>query len=195
VTAAPDTDPTLPALLADVAARSTAPGAGVVTAVTTAMAAALAAMGARFAEGEAATLAERADEVSAAAMRLSRQDPSAYGGYLQALRSGASAAQVSAALDIAVEIPLRLTEAAAETATVAAHLVRDGNPRLRGDTATAVLLAAASARAAAVLVMENLHGTPDDPRLAEARQCVARANAAEASVLESYPALGATTFR
>jgi len=189
VTAPQDPGPTLTELLSDVAARSTAPGAGVVTAVAIALAAALAAMGARFAEDEAATLADRAEELTAAAMSLSRQDPAAYRGYLQALRSGATADQVSAALDVAVEIPLRLAQTAADTATVAARLVQDGNPRLRGDCVTAVLLAAASARAAAVLVSENLRRTPDDARVVAAGACVARANAAEASALDHYPDL------
>jgi formiminotetrahydrofolate cyclodeaminase len=185
-------DPLLPGLLSRVGARTSAPGAGVVIGLAAGLAAALAAMGARFADGDGALLVDRADELSAAAIALAQADPAAYGGYVEARRSAATRAQVAAALDRAVEVPLELAGVAAEVAGLGLRLVLDGNPRLRGDSATAVLLAVACARAAAVLVVENLVGSADDGRVAAAAAAAARAGAAERTLLARYPALGPT---
>jgi hypothetical protein len=68
-------------------------------------------------------------------------------------------------------------------------LSRSGNPNLRGDATTAALIGAAAARAAAVLVAENLAGTCGDPRLARAAAIVASVNGTERDALSLYPAL------
>jgi len=49
-----------------------------------------------------------------------------------------------------------MAEVAAELAEIALGLARSGNPNLRGDATTAVLMAVAAAKAGAVLVAENL---------------------------------------
>ena len=51
-----------------------------------------------------------------------------------------------------------------------ACLATDGNPSLRGDAITALMLAEAGARAAAVLIGINLADSPEDDRPARAKQ-------------------------
>ena len=179
-----------PDLLDAVAARTTAPGGGAVSALVTGLAAALAAMSARFSGGELAALAGRGDEIRAHAQALADQDLVAYGSYLQARRSGRDSGQLTAALDEATRVPLEIATVAAEVTGLALRLVADGNPRLRGDAAAAVLLAAAATRASAVLVCENLSSAPGDPRLAVAREAVAIAGHAQDTLLARYPQIG-----
>ena len=64
----------------------------------------------------------------------------------------------------------------------------DGNPRLRGDAATAGFVAAAAARSAAALVAENLADAPADPRLAEAARHVWTAERDEQAIRTHFPA-------
>lgn len=181
-----------PAFLVDLAARTTAPGGGAVSGVAAALAAALGAMGARFADGEPSRLAARADELIAVAMGLAEADEAAYAEFVAARRSRADTDELARALDRAVQVPLQIALVGAEVATLALRLVEEGNPRLRGDAATAVLLAAAAARSAAVLVCENLADSPHDHRQATARDAVAAASRAEQVLLARYPALGPT---
>lgn len=53
-------------------------------------------------------------------------------------------------------MPLDVAEAGAEVSGIATRLSEDGNPNLRGDVLTAVLLAGAGVSAAATLVKINL---------------------------------------
>lgn len=171
-----------------VAARTTAPGGGVVAGVVAALAGALGGMCARFSAGDQAGLAERADELRARAASLSQSDPAVYADYVRARRSGRDD-DIAAALDEAVRIPLELAEVAAELAGLALGLARSGNPNLRGDATVAVLMGAAAARAGAALVCENLAGAGSDPRLARAAAIVAAVGAVEREVLLLCPAL------
>ena len=140
----------------------------------------------------AARFADRADDAAqarvwqSAASGLAQQDLAAYAAYVEVRRSGGDA---TAALDEAVRVPLEIAGLAAEVAALAAGLVRSGNPRLRGDAATAGFIAAAAARSAAALVVENLADAPDDPRLAVAAAHVAAAARDESDILTHYPAL------
>jgi methenyltetrahydrofolate cyclohydrolase len=181
-----------PGFLQDVAARTTAPGGGAVSGLAAALAAALAAMSARFAEGELGDLAGRADELRGSALALAGADRAAYAGYVQARRAGRDQGELVRALDQAIRVPLEIAAVAAEVAALALRLVEAGNPRLRGDAATAVLLAAAAARSSSVLVCENLTDAPGDPRLGVAGEAVAAASLAERALLARYPALGPT---
>ncbi|MHB8274939.1 MAG: cyclodeaminase/cyclohydrolase family protein [Dermatophilaceae bacterium] len=183
----------LQGLLDAVAARTTAPGGGVVTGVVAALAGALDGMCARFSDGDTpdqADLAGRADELRARAASLAQSDPVVYADYVRVRRSGRDG-DVAAALDETIRIPLEMAEVAAELAELALGLARLGNPNLRGDATAAVLMGAAAARAGAVLVCENLAGTGSDPRLARAAVIVASVGAAERDVLLLYPALTA----
>lgn len=206
-------------LLDAVAARTTAPGGGAVTGVVTALAGALVAMCARFSGSDptqgtdltqhtdltqrtnVTNLAGRADELRARAVSLAQSDLAVYAEYLKARRAG-SDSDVAAALDEAIRIPLEMAEVAAELAEIALGLARTGNPNLRGDATTAVLIGVAAAKAGAVLVAENLSGTDSvprltdprlvDPRLARAAAIVTSATAAERHALSLYPVLRAT---
>lgn len=181
---------TLQGLLDAVGARTTAPGGGAVTGVVAALAGALAAMCARFSDGDQPGLAARADELRARAASLAQSDLAVYTAYVRARQAGRDGdVEVIAALDETIRVPLEMAEVAAELAELAGGLARSGNPNLRGDATAAVLMGAAAARAAAVLVCENLAGTGRDPRRARAAALVASASAAEQNVLSLYPLL------
>jgi len=178
----------LQGLLDAVAARTTAPGGGVVAGVVAALAGALCGMCARFSAADQAGFGERADELRARVVSLSKSDPAVYAEYVRARRSGRDD-DIAAALDEAIRIPLEMAEVAAELAGIALGLARSGNPNLRGDATVAVLMGAAAARAGAALVCENLAGAGSDPRLARAAAIVASVGAVERDVLLLYPAL------
>jgi methenyltetrahydrofolate cyclohydrolase len=175
-------------LLDSVGARTTAPGGGAVAGVVAALAGALTAMCARFSGSEQADVARRADQLRAMAVELAQADLAVYAAYVRARRAG-DGAELAAALDETIRIPLEMADVAAELAELAAGLARSGNPNLRGDATTAALMGAAAARAAAVLVCENLAGMGGDPRLARAAAIVASSGAIERNALSLYPAL------
>ena len=146
-------------LLDSVAARTPAPGGGGVAAIVTAMAAGLTAMAARFGDG---ALAARADELRAIAAPLADADADAYGAFLAATRlprdePGRAEAVARARADT-IAVPAMIAEVASEVAGLAADLVLNGNPNLRGDAAAAVHLAAAAAATAAELLAANVKG-------------------------------------
>jgi methenyltetrahydrofolate cyclohydrolase len=164
---------TVEGFLADVAARTSAPGGGAVAAVTVAAAAGLVAMSARYASGDAvAGLAQRADAERTAALRLADADAAAYGDVLAALRAPTTdpdrASRVRTALERAAEVPLHIAQAGARIADLAAAVTAVGNPNLVGDTRAAALLAEAAARAAAELVRINVELGELDPAVARA---------------------------
>jgi len=178
-----------------VASREPAPGGGASAAVTVALAAALAAMAARFstehlagADGLAVRadgLAVRADGLRGEVVLLARADAVAYGRVLDAQRAprddeGARPRKIREALTEAADVPLSVAGIGAEVAGIAARLVEEGNPNLRGDAATAAVLAGAGVRAAATLVEINVSaGGSDDGRLARAAEFRATAGAAQ----------------
>lgn len=171
-----------------VSEHTPAPGGGGVAAVTTGLAAALAGMVARFSDaadpGRFSSDVAAADLLRTEVVGLADADAAAYAGYLTALRMPkepdpqARRQAMAAAASAAADVPLAIVTAAAAIAELGARLAAEGAPRLRGDAATCALLAAAAARSAALLVEENLAGTPDDPRLAETGQLLDRAGAA-----------------
>lgn len=159
------------ALLESVAARTPAPGGGAVAAVVTGLAAGLVAMAGRFADPTKIPpdLIDRAEGLRSRAGPLADADAAAYGRYLAATRlprepKGPRAEAMAAALSEAIDVPLSILETAAEVADLGRRLLLDGNPRLHGDAAAGVLLAAAAAETAALLVAENLTSSPGDPR-------------------------------
>jgi formiminotetrahydrofolate cyclodeaminase len=161
-------DLTLADFLDAVAARTSAPGGGAAAGTAAALAAALVAMALRFGEPGPATeqLVAQAEELRRRAAPLADDDAAAYGDYLRAVRAARDGSgtedAVTAALSTAAEVPARIAEVALEVAELASRVLGDGNPRLRGDAATGAMLAAAAARAAALLVAENCGR--DDPR-------------------------------
>jgi methenyltetrahydrofolate cyclohydrolase len=89
---------------------------------------------------------------------------------------------VAEAFARATEVPFAVTETARRVADLGAHLVAEGNPNLRGDAVTAVLLADAAGRCAAHLVELNVrHGALEgDWRERSAVACAALADAVRA---------------
>jgi methenyltetrahydrofolate cyclohydrolase len=158
-------DLTVRELLDATAARAPAPGGGAAAALTTALAAALAGMAARFGDE---TEAERADTLRAAVAPLADADAVAYRAYLAATRlprdDPGRADAVAAARRETIAVPALITDVAGAVAKLAADLTRSGNPHLRGDATAAVHLAAAAATAAAELIAENV---ADDAGAAE----------------------------
>ncbi len=175
-------------LLDLVASREPAPGGGASAAVAVALAAALTAMAARFSTehlADADDLAARADELRAEVVPLARADAAAYGRVLDAQQTPrddeeARRRKIREALTEAADVPLSVAGIGAEVAGIAARLVEEGNPNLRGDAVTAVFLAGAGVRAAATLVEINVSaGGADDGRLSRAAELQAAAAAAQ----------------
>jgi formiminotetrahydrofolate cyclodeaminase len=135
------------------------------------LAAALSGMAARLSTGQlsgAEELWERADELRERAAPLAQADAAAYGRVIEAQRENGD---VKAALSTAADVPLEIAEIGAEVAEVAARLAEEGNPNLRGDAITAVLLAEAGTRAAVSLVEINLSAAgAEDGRANQARE-------------------------
>jgi methenyltetrahydrofolate cyclohydrolase len=169
---------TLDEFLASVAERTPAPGGGAAAGVACALGAALTEMAARFAGLEDA--AARAAALRAEGLALADADLSAYAPVLEALRLPADdperAEALRAAQSAAADVPLAIAEAASAVAVLARELAAAGKPSLRGDALAGADIAAGAARAAARLVEINLAGAVDDPRLARARDAVARAD-------------------
>lgn len=163
--------------LDELAAGRPAPGGGSAAAMTVALAAGLCAMTARLSAGrlaQAGELAAQAQRLQDGVAQLAQADADGYRGVLEARRiapgTPGRAAVVAAALSAASAVPIQIVEAGVEVAGLAARLADEGNPNLRGDAATAALLAAAGARAAAGLVAINLAATPNDDRSAYVEQ-------------------------
>lgn len=173
----------LESALAALGAPGTAPAAGSAAALVGAIAAAVTAKVARFSNApaeaaQAAALQTRlvrlapADAEAFAAARAALADASDDGDERSDFRLGQMLARASA-------LPLEIAEACADVAAVAGMLARSADPALQPDAASAALLAAAGAHAAALLVETNLAVAPGDPRATRAHDA-ARAAAAAA---------------
>ncbi len=186
-TAAALTELSVGEFLAALAAPRPAPGGGGAAALAVALAASLGAMTAGLSERrlgpvEAGRLAAQGRELSERAAELIQADADGYQAVLAARRAGGDP---GAALSAASEVPMRIAELAAAAASLAAGLADGGNPALRGDAVTAVLLAQAGAAAAAGLIGINLAGQPGDGLPARARQLAAEIAAHAAAVTGS----------
>lgn len=153
-------DRTVRAFLEEVAAHRAAPGAGAVAATVTGAAAALVAMGARFAGGAFAEAASEADALRARALALADEDAEAYAGVLDAARRTAGdpgrGAAVASALERASDVPLEILDVACGVAALGVRVLEASKPDLRGDVATGILLAEAAGRSAGELVAINV---------------------------------------
>jgi methenyltetrahydrofolate cyclohydrolase len=151
-----------------------APAGGSAAALTVAMSAGLVAMVARASKGhwdEAGGVVGQAETLRARITPLAQADADAYVEALRALRGREQLEeryrdqQLRAALERAAEIPLRIADAGADLASLAALLVENGNPEVRADAAVAAVLAEGGTRAAAKLVAVNLAAGESDPRV------------------------------
>jgi methenyltetrahydrofolate cyclohydrolase len=144
-------------------------------------------MAARLSTGQlpdSTSLVDEADRIRRRAADLAGEDADAYLGVLAALSEAAARrsagrdddGEVRSAFERASAVPLEITTAGARTATLGARLAAEGNPRLRGDAATAVLLAEAAVRSAAELIRINV-AEGDGPRtlIAQAERSLAQA--------------------
>ena len=169
---------TVGAFLDDVAAETSAPGAGAVAAVAVALGAALLEMAARFSgdwNGSEAALAA-AHALRARAAPLAQADLEAYADFLAVRHRGADD---SAARARTVAVPLKVAACASEVAALAASVAEQGNQNLRGEAVGAAHTASAGAAIASKLVELNLEEGPDE-RLDRARDlAAAAADAAE----------------
>jgi formiminotetrahydrofolate cyclodeaminase len=153
-------DSSLKAFLDAVPARTPAPGGGAVAAIAGALAAGLVAMAARFAPDEWERRAEvvgRAEELRALLEPLADADAEAYTAFL--------AERTPETTERIVAVPFEIVELSAEVGELARLVAEEGNPRVSGDAAAALDLAAAAASIAARMVRIN---APDDPRAAAA---------------------------
>jgi formiminotetrahydrofolate cyclodeaminase len=161
------------------AAGTPAPAGGSAAGLAVAQSAALCTMTAQLSRRMLSAV--RADQLVLDTERIRRTaaslvdlDAEAYSRVINASRAAKLGAQattahtetVAEAMSHAADVPLRIVELAVEVAKLARVLARDGNPALRGDAATAGLLAHAGGQAAATLVRINLASAPDDARLA-----------------------------
>jgi formiminotetrahydrofolate cyclodeaminase len=169
-----------------------APSGGGAAALAVSMGAGLGAMTARLSArqlaDEAAALASDLERIATAAASLIQADADSYAAVIAARRSaGPRSGQAAAALATAADVPMEIAELAVPVARAAARLAADGNPNLRGDAITGALLAAAGARAAAVLVDINLADQPDDGRPARAVRLAGEAAALAAAAAQRSP--------
>jgi methenyltetrahydrofolate cyclohydrolase len=163
-----------------------APSGGGAAALAVSMGAGLCAMTARLSARqltrETDALVSELERTATAAASLIQADADSYAAVIAARRSaGPRSGQAAAALAAAADVPMEIAELAVPVAEAAARLAADGNPNLRGDAITGALLAAAGARAAAVLVGINLAAGPDDGRPARAARLADEAAALAAA--------------
>ena len=189
-------DVTVQELCETVAGQTSAPGGGSVAAIVTAFAASLTAMAARFATEEwedAPGAVAQAEALRARVLPLAEEDARAYESFLLARRMSEDFdpqvrnAAIGEALSRAADVPLAIAEAALDVASLAAELAERGNPNLRGEAASAALLAEAAVRATANLVEINLSTREGDERIERARELVEMSRRISRRVLDATP--------
>jgi formiminotetrahydrofolate cyclodeaminase len=175
-------------VLDGIGSREPAPGGGSTAAVVGAMAAALCTKAARFSDDPGA--AAQAEHLRRRLTGLAREDAEVFVRALRDLDEPRDPDpdrrdwQLGRSLAAAADVPLRIAEACADVAELAADLARRGKPELQPDAAGAAVLAEAAARVCAHLVAVNLGATAEDARVrhveslaAAAGQAVERAGA------------------
>jgi formiminotetrahydrofolate cyclodeaminase len=140
------------------------PAGGSAAALATNMASGLVRLVARVSHDwdEGPGIAAQAAALGDRSLMLADEDHVAYAHALEQLRSPERDAALGMALRRAADVPLRIAEAAADVAALAALAARDGADSVRGDAWAAATLAEAASTAAARLVHVNLATRPDD---------------------------------
>jgi methenyltetrahydrofolate cyclohydrolase len=187
-------DESISELCETISAETSAPGGGSVAALVAGLAASLAAMAARFSTEQwedAPGAVAQAEALRRRLLPLADEDARAYESFLlarqmpEAVEPEVRDAAMGAALSRAADVPLEIAETGLDVATLACELAERGNPNLRGDAATAVVIAEAAVRATANLVEINLATREGDERVARARELVEQARRISRRVLES----------
>jgi formiminotetrahydrofolate cyclodeaminase len=154
-------------LLDAIAAPQPAPGGGSTAALVGALAAALCAKVARLSD-DGGSLAQ-AQALRRRLSALAPEDAAAFVAALEQLRERRDDFALGRALAEAADVPLRIAEACADVADLAAALAQSGRADVQADARAASVLAAAAARSTALLVEANLGAAPGDERVSRAR--------------------------
>jgi methenyltetrahydrofolate cyclohydrolase len=163
-----------------------APGGGAAAGVVAALAASLVAKAAhasRASWADAAGVVAQASLLRDRCVKLADADARAFAAALTALEG--KDATLADRLDHAAEVPLKIADAAADVAALAAVAAESCEGAFRADAATGAMFAEAAARAAARLVEINLTMTEADARLRQAKRFVAAAAASAARALDA----------
>jgi formiminotetrahydrofolate cyclodeaminase len=139
--------------------RSPTPASGAATAVTAALAAALAELTARFSGDEPS--ADEAVRLRERLLALADEDAAAYAELMET--------RSDAARERTIDVPLDIAEHAADVVRLAERTRASARGSVAGDAEVAALIARAAVAAAARLVEMNLRGR-DDPRAHRARE-------------------------
>jgi methenyltetrahydrofolate cyclohydrolase len=162
-------------LLEKIASKEPAPASGSACGAVVAAAAALVEKSARLStkqwEGAGGAL-QRAHALRVESFELIEEDAQAYLAFVAAVRAHKDFETAHART---VDVPLRMTRAAAEVAELAVQLANHGNPNLRADAVVAATLAAAAAESGLTLIAVNLGDAAEDTRLTEARRLAQKA--------------------
>ncbi|MDX3078218.1 cyclodeaminase/cyclohydrolase family protein [Streptomyces sp. MI02-7b] len=170
-------DQTIGEFLEQLSARVPVPGGGASAALHAAQGAALVAMVARYTTGEryaehgaaVGRIAEAADELREAALRLAAEDAAAFTAVTDAYRlpkgsdgeKAARSAAVAAALEGAARPPAEVVAVAERVVALAEELLPIANRNLLSDVAAATEAARAAAGTARVNIEINLGGIKD----------------------------------
>ena len=111
---------------------------------------------------EAPGIAAQAAALGDRSLLLADEDHVAYAHAIEQLHAPDRDASLGRALVRAAEVPLRISETAADVAALAALAAQEGADTVRGDAWAAATLAEAASAAAARLVHVNLATRPDD---------------------------------
>jgi len=167
-------------LLDAIASPSPTPGGGTVSAICAALSVALSRMvanlargkeGYESAQGELASLEERASRLQDRLRELAAEDAAAYDAVVAAMRMPRTTDEerarrveaMQAAYRKAAEVPLETVERSLEALEIAAIAVTRGSRSATTDAGVAVLLAEAAMRGAALNVRVNLAALRDVP--------------------------------
>lgn len=176
--------------LDELEAPAPSPCGGTAAAAAAAMAAALVTMVARGSSGwtDGAGVASQARALRSRLTSLGDDDAAAFAQVMATMRETSGTPEqrdftLGTALLHAAEVPLRIAEAAADVAELAAISAAEGSAHLRPDATAAAALAEAATRAAAHLVGVNLATVPGDRHSERAGLLAAAAGAARARAL------------
>jgi formiminotetrahydrofolate cyclodeaminase len=176
--------------LDELEAPAPSPCGGTAAAAAAAMAAALVTMVARGSSGwtDGAGVASQARALRSRLTALGDDDAAAFAQVMATMRETSGTPEqrdftLGTALLHAAEVPLRIAEAAADVAELAAISAAEGSAHLRPDATAAAALAEAATRAAAHLVGVNLATVPGDRHSERAGLLAAAAGAARARAL------------
>jgi formiminotetrahydrofolate cyclodeaminase len=202
---------TIDAFLADLAARTAAPGGGAAAALQAAEAAALLAMVARYSDGpkysadadEIAWVLEQAERLRESCADLIDADAAAFGAVAEAYKlpkdtaelAAARTAAIAAALIDAAEPPTAVIKAGGRLIELAGILRPIGNRNVIADVAAAAEAIRAAVAIARMNVDVNLRGITDDAARARFADAVRLAHHVAAKAAEVSVAVSAELER